>query len=110
MLQTASPKQEIIRDREHLNWVKTLPCLVCGMTPCDAHHIKRGWLMGGVTPSDNRAIPLIREYHSLLHSKGELRFLYDLGGWEMCLVLAKQLYNITGDTGKALDLIMELKR
>lgn len=107
---TACPKTEIIRDREHLDWIKTLPCLVSGFSPCDPHHIKRGWLMGGVTPSDNRAIPLTRVNHSLLHNEGELRFLYKLGGWGKCLVIGKQLHEVTLDTDKAMELIRRFKR
>ena len=28
------------RDREHQKFVASQPCLVCGRTPSDAHHIK----------------------------------------------------------------------
>jgi hypothetical protein len=28
------------RDRDHLKFVATQPCLVCGRTPSDAHHVK----------------------------------------------------------------------
>ena len=28
------------RDREHLKFVASQPCLVCGRTPSDAHYVK----------------------------------------------------------------------
>jgi hypothetical protein len=48
--------------------IRTLPCLACGITPCDAHHVKtRG--AGGQDTADN-LMPLCREHHTLLHTIG----------------------------------------
>ena len=53
------------RDRNHLRFVASQPCLVCGRSPCDAHHIKY-WSKGGDTSVDN-AVLLCRHHHTLIH-------------------------------------------
>ena len=106
----AIAKQNITRDRNHINFVKTLPCLVCGQTPCDAHHIRRGSNSGvGIKPGDNLTIPLCHAHHMEVHNVGELTCLYKIGGWEKCKVLAKQLYEVTGDYEKAYKLIGDFR-
>jgi hypothetical protein len=27
-------------EKDHLNWVASLPCSVCGYAPCEVHHIR----------------------------------------------------------------------
>ena len=38
VLALAAPKR--IRDDQHLKYIASLPCLVCGRTPIQAHHLR----------------------------------------------------------------------
>ena len=62
------------RDREHLKFVISQPCLVCGRTPSDAHHIKfpeQGAM--GRKVSDRFTVPICRLHHRELHRRGNER-------------------------------------
>ena len=49
------------RDREHLKFVASQPCLVCGRTPSDAHHIKLAcWRAMGRKVGDRFTVPICR--------------------------------------------------
>src|SRR4051794_37070993 len=63
-----------LRDRDHLNFVTTQPCLACGRSPSDAHHLKfaqRRALARKV--SDEFTVPLCRAHHRELHQRGDER-------------------------------------
>jgi hypothetical protein len=63
-----------LRDRNHLNFVTTQPCLACGRSPSDAHHLKfaqRRALARKV--SDEFTVPLCRAHHRELHQRGDER-------------------------------------
>jgi hypothetical protein len=52
------------RDREHLKFVGTQPCLVCGRQPSDAHHLKFAQQPAmGRKVSDEYAVSLCRHHH-----------------------------------------------
>jgi DNA recombination protein Rad52 len=61
-----------VRDKAHLHAVAKEPCLVCGRSPSQAHHLKflepRGL---GLKPSDEFAVPLCRLHHRSLHDAGD---------------------------------------
>jgi hypothetical protein len=62
------------RDRDHLRFVASLSCLVCGRTPSDPHHIKfaeQGAM--GRKVSDKFAVPICRLHHRELHRRGDER-------------------------------------
>ena len=62
------------RDREHLKFVATQPCLLCGRTPSDPHHLKfaeQGAM--GRKVSDRFTVPICRLHHRELHRKGNER-------------------------------------
>jgi hypothetical protein len=62
------------RDREHLRFVSAQPCLVCGRTPSDAHHIKFAEQRAmGRKVSDEFTVPLCRLHHRELHRHGDER-------------------------------------
>src|SRR6516225_1409413 len=62
------------RDRDHLRFVATQPCLVCGRTPSDAHHLKFAEQGGiGRKVSDRFTIPICRLHHRELHRRGNER-------------------------------------
>jgi hypothetical protein len=62
------------RDRHHLRFVAAQPCLVCGRSPTDAHHIKFAQLPAmGRKVSDRFTVPICRLHHSELHRRGNER-------------------------------------
>ena len=46
----------------HMMRVKRLPCVICGVTPCDAHHVIHG-RYGARKASDWHVIPLCEKHH-----------------------------------------------
>jgi len=62
------------RDREHLRFVASQPCLVCGRTPSDAHHLRFAEPRAmGRKVSDRFAVPICRLHHRELHRRGNER-------------------------------------
>ena len=60
------------RDRAHLEFVASQPCLVCGRQPCDAHHLRFMQPRAlGRRVSDEFAVPLCRTHHRALHRSGD---------------------------------------
>jgi len=60
-----------IRDEEHLQMVATQPCLVCGRTPSQAHHLRFAQLRAlGSKVSDEWVVPLCNLHHRALHDAG----------------------------------------
>jgi hypothetical protein len=59
------------RNKAHLTFVASQPCLVCQRTPCDAHHLKFAQPKAlGRKVSDEFTVPLCREHHDELHRGG----------------------------------------
>jgi len=62
------------RDRDHLRFVTSQPCLVCGRTPSDPHHIKFAEQRAmGRKVSDKFTVPICRLHHRELHRRGNER-------------------------------------
>jgi hypothetical protein len=60
------------RDRAHLEFVSSQPCLVCGRRPSDAHHLRFAQPNAlGRRVSDEFAVPLCRTHHRALHGRGD---------------------------------------
>ena len=60
------------RDREHLRFVAKQPCLVCGRTPSDPHHLRFAQHKGiGLKVSDEFTVPLCRAHHRELHRSAQ---------------------------------------
>mgnify|MGYP005847279859 CR=1 FL=1 len=81
---TAS-KPSTPKDKEYIDWIKTLPCIVClTLSPymkvsddnqSDPHHIpKKGHAKVGKKASDRRTIPLCHRHHVEVHQKGRETF------------------------------------
>src|SRR5262249_29278755 len=69
VLAVAAPRR--YRDREHLRYVATQPCLVCGRKPSDPHHLRYMQPRAlGRKASDEFAVPLCRIHHRLVHRVG----------------------------------------
>jgi DNA recombination protein Rad52 len=59
------------RDKEHRRYVASLPCLVCGQSPCQAHHISFAQPRAlGRKVSDEWTVPLCVKHHDELHRFG----------------------------------------
>ncbi len=68
----AFPEPRRIRDKEHLKFVSTQPCLICGRQPSDAHHIRFAQLRAlGRKVSDEFTVPLCRAHHREVHRRGD---------------------------------------
>ena len=67
----ALPKTSRRRDKRHLRFVSTQPCVVCGRTPSDAHHLRFAEPRAlGCKVSDEFTVPLCRSHHRALHEAG----------------------------------------
>jgi hypothetical protein len=65
---------QFVRDREHLTYVASHPCVVCGKLPSHAHHIKYAQPRAlSRKVSDEYTVPLCAEHHSELHAFGNER-------------------------------------
>lgn len=59
------------RDRHHLRFVASQPCLICNRTPCDPHHLRFAQPRAlGLKVSDEFTVPLCRAHHRELHHAG----------------------------------------
>ena len=60
-----------LRDRAHLQFVASKPCLICGRQPCDPHHLRFAQpRVIGMKVSDEFTVPLCRGHHRQLHQVG----------------------------------------
>ena len=61
-----------LRDKEHCKFVATRPCVVCGRTPAEAHHIRFAQPRAlGRKVSDEYTVPVCRVHHRDLHRYGD---------------------------------------
>jgi hypothetical protein len=61
-----------IRDKEHLKFVASRPCAICGKLPSDAHHIRFAQPRAlGRKVSDEFTVPVCRAHHREIHRKGD---------------------------------------
>jgi hypothetical protein len=61
-----------LRDKEHCRFVARQPCVVCGRTPAEAHHIRFAQPRAlGRKVSDEYAVPVCRVHHRDLHGYGD---------------------------------------
>jgi len=66
-----------IRDKEHLRYVASQSCLVCGEIPSQAHHLRFAQPRAlGRKVSDEWTVPLCLKHHAELHQAGD-----ELGWW-----------------------------
>jgi hypothetical protein len=59
------------RNRDHLRFVAAQPCLICGRTPSDPHHVQFAEQRAmGRKVSDRFVVPICRLHHRELHRRG----------------------------------------
>ncbi|HEY3223875.1 MAG TPA: Rad52/Rad22 family DNA repair protein [Pseudolabrys sp.] len=65
----AQPKR--LRDKAHLKFVASRPCLICERQPSDPHHVRYAQPRAlGLKVSDEFTVPLCRGHHRQLHQAG----------------------------------------
>ncbi len=99
LLTIAEPKR--LRDKSHLKFVASKPCLVCGRQPSDPHHLRFAQPRAlGLKVSDEFTVPLCRGHHRQLHQAGN-----EVVWWEdlkiNALDIAKGLWEQTHPTASA---------
>lgn len=68
-LMFGEPKR--LRDKVHLKFVSSQPCLVCGRQPADAYHLRFAQPRAlGMKVSDEFTVPLCRGHHREVHQTG----------------------------------------
>jgi ERF superfamily len=83
------------RDRAHLEFVSSRPCLLCGRRPSDAHHLRFAQPRAlGRRVSDEFAVPLCRTHHRVLHNRGDEAAWWDELKLDPVMV-ARQLWEHT---------------
>jgi DNA recombination protein Rad52 len=92
-LAIAEPKR--LRDKAHLKFVASQPCLVCGRQPSDPHHLRFAQPRAiGLKVSDEFTVPLCRGHHRQLHQAGN-----ELDWWQTMKIepvtIAKQFWQQT---------------
>jgi hypothetical protein len=61
-----------LRDKEHCRYVTAQPCVVCGRTPSEAHHLRFAQPRAlGRKVSDEYTVPVCRLHHRELHRYGD---------------------------------------
>ncbi len=75
-LAIAEPKR--LRNKAHLKFVASQPCLICGRQPSDPHHLRFAQPRAiGLKVSDEFTVPLCRGHHRQLHQTGDERAWWD---------------------------------
>jgi hypothetical protein len=93
--QLAIPEPKRLRDKAHLKFVASQPCLVCGRSPSDPHHLRFAQPRAiGLKVSDEFTVPLCRGHHRELHQAGK-----EVTWWELhkinALIVARDLWEQT---------------
>ena len=91
----ALPEPKRRRDKSHLRFVASQPCLVCGRHPSDPHHLRFAQPRAlGAKVSDEFTVPLCRGHHRELHQAGD-----EIAWWQGrkidAVCIARQLWEQT---------------
>jgi hypothetical protein len=97
------------RDRAHLKFVAAQPCLVCGRTPSDPHHVKFAEQRALGRKVSRFTVPICRLHHRELHRRGNERAWWDSRGIDP-LPIAANLWATTHEVASAADSIEGAQR
>ena len=104
------PKDKRIRDKAHLAFVASQPCLVCGRRPAQAHHIRFAQQRAlGLKVSDEFTVPLCNGHHDSLHQTGDERAWWARHGILDPLKIADRLWAASRQRSHEYELKEELK-
>lgn len=86
-------RQPRVKDAKHLNYIRSLPCCICGEdTTVEAAHIRSacieyGKLHTGMAekPDDRWTVPLCGKHHRIQHTMDEIEF-YSMYGKDPFLI------------------------
>jgi hypothetical protein len=97
----------------HLDFIRSLPCLKCGRAPCEAAHIRYSEARAAkdgpgmqAKPEDKWTVPLCREHHRGLggqHNSGEREWWIGIGIDP--IPIASFLWGVSGDYVKGCKII-----
>ena len=88
----ALPEPRRVRDRDHVKFVATHPCLICGRRPSDAHHLRFMQSRAlGRKVSDEFTVPLCRAHHREVHRCGNEAAWWSSAGIDP-IVVARELW------------------
>ncbi len=98
--QLALSEPRRLRDKEHVLYVASQPCIVCNRILADAHHVRFAQPKAfGTKVSDEFTVPLCRDHHRELHNNGDERaWWHDMGVDP--LPIAKRLWEESHTTGR----------
>lgn len=104
-------KHPRIENKNHLSFIRKLPCVVCGTRRhVEAAHVRMGNPLYGKPPAgmaekpdDKWAVPLCPPHHDEQHSMNEAQFWVALAVDPLQLALA--LFNSTGDEERAEQIV-----
>jgi hypothetical protein len=96
------PKTIRLRDKDHRKFVSKLPCVVCGRTPVDPHHLRFAQPRAlGRKVSDEFMVPICRVHHRELH-----RHCDEAAWWQSIkidpLLIARRLWQDSHPNGAVL--------
>ena len=79
--QLALSEPRRLRDKDHLRYVASQPCIVCNRILAEAHHVRFAQPKAfGTKVSDEFTVPLCRDHHRELHNNGNERaWWHDMG-------------------------------
>jgi hypothetical protein len=102
VLAIAEPKR--LRNKAHLRFVASQPCIICGRQPSDPHHLRFAQPRAlGLKVSDEFTVPLCRGHHRQLHQAGN-----EVAWWKNleinALEIAKGLWEQTHPKSAAADI------
>jgi Rad52/22 family double-strand break repair protein len=93
ILALSEPKR--VRSKEHLRFVAQQPCVICGRTPAQAHHIRYAQSRGiALKVSDEFTVPLCAIHHRANHTTGDERRWWQERKIDP-LVVAQELWKAT---------------
>jgi hypothetical protein len=106
-LSTGKKKRPRAHDKDHLDFIRGLPCLCCGKRPVEAAHVRYAdWrygkreVGGAEKPDDKWTVPLCPEDHRAQHDRGDERTWWAEKGIDP-LLIATLLFDATGDDERA---------
>jgi hypothetical protein len=101
VLTVAAPRR--YRNKDHLRFVAQQPCLVCGRTPSDPHHLRFTQPRAlGLRVSDEFVAPLCRTHHREVHRVSDERAWWKQAGIDP-LKVARKLWKNTRLNTRAPD-------
>lgn len=87
-------KERRVRDKDHLVFVASQPCLICGRRPAQAHHLRFAQPRAmAMKVSDEFTVPLCNVHHDQLHRTGDERAWWARHGILDPLKVADRLWN-----------------